>query len=429
MMLRQIQHFQTIVQENSFTKAAELCHISQSGISQSIKALEDEIGAKLLKRKNRAFELTEAGEHFYKKSLIITADLEQLCRETVRIDRKDAAELSLGVLSTYSGDEFNRTIAAFSEKYPAVELTVTSGIHEDLYDGMRFGRIDIVLNDQRRAFSDTYENLVLMETACYVELASHNPLAKLDVVDVEALKNTPCILVASKEQQEEPVPDPIKPETDRFAIETREGAPVIHSDNMADVAEATLTQDDFDEGYSLLLVSSLFGEGGVPEGDRIALSDKAKELGAAEGVWFDVSLYKVQGENVTKLDAVPTLVNITAQVPESLRKDGRTFYLLYAHNGKATNAADGAGDTLAWKTDVFSTYLLAYKDKESPNPDKAADDTEKADTKASKAATKSSSSPAKTGDKLQMMVIALAATTIAAGAVAIAIALRRKRED
>ena len=100
MMLRQIQHFQTIVQENSFTEAAELCHISQSGISQSIKALEDEIGVKLITRKNRSFELTEVGEHFYKKSLVITADLEQLCRETVRIDRKDAAEPSLGVATS-----------------------------------------------------------------------------------------------------------------------------------------------------------------------------------------------------------------------------------------------------------------------------------------------------------------------------------------
>ncbi len=203
MMLRQIQHFQTIVQENSFTEAAELCHISQSGISQSIRSLEDEIGAKLLIRKNRKFELTEAGEHFYKKSLIITADLEQLCRETVRIDRKDAAELSLGVLSTYSGDEFNRAIAAFSEKHPTVEIKVTSGNHEDLYDGLRFGKIDLALNDQRRAFSDAYENLILMETACFVEMASHNPLARLDVVSVDALKNTPCILVASPEQQEE----------------------------------------------------------------------------------------------------------------------------------------------------------------------------------------------------------------------------------
>ena len=203
MLLRQIRHFQAVVQENSFTEAAELCHISQSGISQSIRALEDEIGATLLVRKNRSFELTEAGEHFYKKSLILTADLEQLCRETVRIDRRDAAEISLGILTTYSGDEFNRAIAEFSEKYPAVRLTITAGNHEDLYDGLRMGRIDIALNDQRRAFSDAYENLVLAETACFVEIASHNPLARLECVDVEDLKNTPCILVASKEQQEE----------------------------------------------------------------------------------------------------------------------------------------------------------------------------------------------------------------------------------
>ena len=203
MLLRQIQHFQKVVQENSFTKAAALCHISQSGISQSIKALEDEIGVKLLLRKNRSFELTEAGEHFYKKSLVIHADLLQLCRETARIAQKDTEHLALGVLSTYSGDAFNRAIASFSGKYPSVDISVVSGNHEVLYDGLRLGRIDLALNDQRRAFSDAYENLVLMDTICYVEMAAHHPLAKLDTVNIDALKNTPCILVATPEQQEE----------------------------------------------------------------------------------------------------------------------------------------------------------------------------------------------------------------------------------
>ena len=57
MMLRQIRHFQTVVQENSFTEAAEKCHISQSGISQSIRALEEEIGAQLIERRNRSFTI------------------------------------------------------------------------------------------------------------------------------------------------------------------------------------------------------------------------------------------------------------------------------------------------------------------------------------------------------------------------------------
>ena len=81
MMLRQIQHFQTIVQENSFTEAAELSHISQSGISQSIKALEDEIGVQLIVRKNRSFELTEAGKHF----IVSSENLEKGLQEQRRI--------------------------------------------------------------------------------------------------------------------------------------------------------------------------------------------------------------------------------------------------------------------------------------------------------------------------------------------------------
>ena len=203
MLLRQIEYFQAIVKNNSFTLAAEQCHISQSAISQQLKGLEDEIGVTLLVRKNRRFELTEAGEHFYKRSLVITADLEQLCRETVRLGHKDAAALSVGFLISYDGDEFTRAIASFSERYPAVTLNVTNGNHEDLYDALRFGRVDLALNDQRRAFSDEYENHILAESVLQVEMATHNPLAQLPDVEIADLRQLPCILVASKEQQEE----------------------------------------------------------------------------------------------------------------------------------------------------------------------------------------------------------------------------------
>ena len=203
MLLRQIAYFQAVVEQGSFTEAAEQCHISQSAISQQIQALEAELGVQLLERRRRKFELSPAGEHFYKRSLVLTADLEQLRRDTVRIARAGGQELSIGYLTSYSGEELHRAIAAFSERHPEVELHVTDGNHETLFDGLRFGKIDLALNDQRRAFSDAYENLVLMETACYVEMASHNPLSKLDTVSVDALKNTPCILVASQSQQEE----------------------------------------------------------------------------------------------------------------------------------------------------------------------------------------------------------------------------------
>ena len=202
MLLRQIEYFQAVVENNSFTAAAEQCNISQSAISQQIQALEAELGVKLLERFKRRFTLTPAGELFYRRSVLITADLEQLRRDTLRVGRVGAKELNVGILISYSGEEFNHAIAAFTELHPEIDLHVTVGNHEDLFDGLRLNRLDLVLNDQRRAFSDEYVNLILAERKCYVEIAAHNPLSRLDGIDIADLKNIPCILIASPEQRE-----------------------------------------------------------------------------------------------------------------------------------------------------------------------------------------------------------------------------------
>ncbi|WP_294492112.1 LysR family transcriptional regulator [uncultured Ruminococcus sp.] len=73
-MLKQIRYFQSVVRLGSFTAAAEEHFISQSAISQQIKALEEELGVMLLERKKRSFTLTDAGEFFYKKSLVLVVD-------------------------------------------------------------------------------------------------------------------------------------------------------------------------------------------------------------------------------------------------------------------------------------------------------------------------------------------------------------------
>ena len=202
MLLRQIKYFQTVVEKGSFTEAAEACYISQSAISQQIQSLEKEIGVKLFERKNRKFTLTPAGEHFYKKTVVLSSELERICRETVRIAHKDNAVLNIGYLKCYGGDEFHSALAQFAAKYPDVSVNVIEGNHEELYDELRFGKVDLVLNDQRRAFSDEYVNFELIRSNCFIEMSTNNPLSKLSEIEIADLKNTPCILVASKGQEE-----------------------------------------------------------------------------------------------------------------------------------------------------------------------------------------------------------------------------------
>ena len=62
MDLVQIEHFLAVVDEGSFTRAAERVYRTQSAISQSIKKLEDTIGTPLFARDNPEVALTEAGK-------------------------------------------------------------------------------------------------------------------------------------------------------------------------------------------------------------------------------------------------------------------------------------------------------------------------------------------------------------------------------
>lgn len=201
-MIKQMKYFQAVVRCKSFTEAAEQCFISQSAISQQIQALEHELGVKLLNREKRKISLTPAGEYFYRKSLVLMEDFERLRHETVRIANKEKAELRIGYLRCYGGQEFRLAIAEFSEKYPDVSVHIINGNHEDLYDALRTGGVDLILNDQRRAFSDEYVNFVLATSECYIEIAARNPIASLGCIETDELKNIPCILVASPEQQE-----------------------------------------------------------------------------------------------------------------------------------------------------------------------------------------------------------------------------------
>lgn len=111
-MLRQLKYVQSVVRLNSFSEAAEENFISQSAISQQVQALERELDFQLLKRKNRSFTLTPAGEFFYQKSLILTADYERMCSEAARIAKGNQAN---GYLRCYTGGEFHCALTPIRE--------------------------------------------------------------------------------------------------------------------------------------------------------------------------------------------------------------------------------------------------------------------------------------------------------------------------
>lgn len=65
MELLQLQYFSEVVRQKSVTKAAQLLHISQPALSQTIRRLENELGVKLFEKSGKGIQLTAKGRRFY----------------------------------------------------------------------------------------------------------------------------------------------------------------------------------------------------------------------------------------------------------------------------------------------------------------------------------------------------------------------------
>lgn len=202
MLLKQLRYFVTAAKLGSFTEAALECGVSQSAVSQQIKALENELGVELVARRNRGFALTQAGRLVLARGETLLREAEALCRDA-RAASETRARIRAGYLRCFGGDELHLAVAEFSERRPEISIEIVRGCHEELYDLLRFGGADIAVSDQRRAFSDEYVNFVLAECGCWAEFSGRSELAVFDGgAELEALAKVPCILAAPPEQRE-----------------------------------------------------------------------------------------------------------------------------------------------------------------------------------------------------------------------------------
>lgn len=133
---------------------------------------------------------------------MLVADYEQIVREAGRLAGGEQECLNVGFLRCYSGQEFHLALEEFAGKYPDIPVKVFYGNHDELYHMLLKNKIDLAFNDQRRAFSDEFMNIILTSSVTHIEIARRNPMSSLDKVTVQELKNMPCILVSSEAEKE-----------------------------------------------------------------------------------------------------------------------------------------------------------------------------------------------------------------------------------
>jgi DNA-binding transcriptional LysR family regulator len=124
MELRQLQSFREVVREGSFTAAARRLRLTQPAISLHVKALEDELGSRLLERDGRGVRLTDAGALLLETADGVLSALEDAAR---RIRESSAPER--GAVVVACGDTvalrlLPPVLAEFRRLHPRAELSI-----------------------------------------------------------------------------------------------------------------------------------------------------------------------------------------------------------------------------------------------------------------------------------------------------------------
>ncbi|MFJ9776365.1 LysR family transcriptional regulator [Kitasatospora sp. NPDC101157] len=154
MELRQLQYFVTVAQHGSFTRAAELLHLSQPGVSTQIRRLERELGHQLLDRSGRSVRLTTVGEAVLPHARAALAAATAARRTAQEFDGVRRGRVRLGMvagaaltpppaLGTFPG--LATTLAAFRQDHPGIDFSLAEDTTARMLDCLREGRLDLAV--------------------------------------------------------------------------------------------------------------------------------------------------------------------------------------------------------------------------------------------------------------------------------------------
>jgi LysR family transcriptional regulator, hydrogen peroxide-inducible genes activator len=196
MEVHQLRYFCAIADTGSFSRAAQQTHVSQPSLSQQIRKLEDELGARLFDRLGRTVRLTESGKTFLPRARAVLRELEAARSDVTEGKAAVGGPVTVGVIPTIAPYFLPRTLAAFSRKFPQARVTVTEEITPLLLEALRAGKIDVaIVALPLQVRGHEFASFPLMEERLYAVLPKQHALASRTKIGLGELSEEPFLLL------------------------------------------------------------------------------------------------------------------------------------------------------------------------------------------------------------------------------------------
>lgn len=193
MDIKQLRYVTQIIDSGSVSKAAELLRVAQPSLSLQLRAVEDELGVKLLVRHARGVSPTQDGRVFVEHARKVLREMDQIREVLSSTSANPSGRVTVGLpTSACRGLSLPLTKAA-AAAYPGIKLHIVEAMTGNLDEWIESGKLDIALLYNHKA----YENVAwteLMVEDLMVIVAADSEYARLDEVPFASLADFPLVL-------------------------------------------------------------------------------------------------------------------------------------------------------------------------------------------------------------------------------------------
>jgi len=190
--------FRAVAEEMSFRKAAEVLHLSQPAVSQQIRALEEECGARLFDRAGgeghgTQIALTEAGRVLLRYATKAAETMAEAQRALAALNDEVVGELRLGASTTVAQYVLPRILGAFLKQYPHVHLSLVSGNTERIVEAVAEEQVALGIIEGPAMRRDVKTERMVRDEMVLIVSPNH-AWAKAGAIVPEDLANVPLLL-------------------------------------------------------------------------------------------------------------------------------------------------------------------------------------------------------------------------------------------
>lgn len=186
--LRELRVFLTLAEELHFGRTAERLRLTPSRVSQSLRGLEDKLGAQLVHRTSRRVQLTSFGEEFLAEIGPVHGQLTGVLERTHAAARSLEGTLRLGLFSgPAAGPHLVEIVDAFGALHPECEVEIVQLTWDDPLAPLRQGTVDLMACWLPLDQPELVVGPVLTRQERVVAMARDHPLAERTDVSFEEL--------------------------------------------------------------------------------------------------------------------------------------------------------------------------------------------------------------------------------------------------